>query len=108
MASESYYWFVYYGSNKWNKISDASNGVKLAITHVAGSKTLTFYYLDSDVVASESFAGQDTADTKLATTCVLGGIPDGKADGFTGTIDTCEIYERILSADEISDFMGVA
>lgn len=108
MASESYYWFVYYGSNKWNKISNAADGVKLAVTHTAGSKALTFYYLDSDALASDTMTGQNSAATVLTTTCVLGGIPDGKTTGFTGTVDTCEIYERILSADEISEFMEVA
>lgn len=101
VGSSGYYWYIYYGSNKWNKIYDASNGLKYAITHVAGARTVTIHHISDGAVVSETQPGQQTAGIVVDTSSILG-------SGFTGTINACEIYERILSADEISAFMGVA
>lgn len=80
--------------------------LRYVLVHNKGETQATAYYLKEGAVTSESGATHWGSANGNPTTLKLGGKRDGTPN-FVGTINRFAIYDRVLTAEEISEFMGV-
>lgn len=89
--------------------------LKVIMTHKKGIEEVECYFIPDENGTKKDFTsnviniqnGLNTANYKHSKTLRLGSDYTGASNYFTGTIHTFEIYERVLTSEEINTFMGV-
>ena len=84
---------------------------KVIVTHTKGTNSVQYHYIYEDVdrvdneVVKDSYLTDGNIISSAPFTVKLGANYSGTSDYYKGTIHRFEIYERVLSGDEINAFM---
>lgn len=111
----SYYRRFWLAGSLYKDLGSAVGPYKVIITHEKNTDKVDIHYLAPEAAMEHT----DITYTKYLTdrniiaaasqtrTVKIGGNFDGSAASYKGTVNRFEIYERVLTANEISAFMEV-
>lgn len=78
-------------------IASGAEHAKIVVSHAAGQTGITVHTASGDtpLASSSNYPTNDAATVQLG------------ANGFTGTVHDFRVYDRVLVADEINEYLGV-
>ena len=105
---------LYLAGSLYKEIGNTVGNHKVVVTHMKGAEKVDYYIVPP---GADTFSTGEITYTKYLTdpnivnqnplTVKIGGNYSGTAS-YKGTVNRFEIYERVLSVDEISEFTGAS
>lgn len=116
-STAAYKWFAGYNTTNWSApaTSEIATGslsnARIVVTHAKGEATITVHYVSAGTAASLTASGLDYSNIVGSTaTVTLGGAPKTDDNAYwaaNNTINEFEVYERMLTEEEIVVWLGV-
>ena len=111
----SYFRTLYLAGSLYKDISGGKTGVnhKVIVTHAKNEDGIHYYFVVGDAAVETGDIAYtkyltDTNIINTVTTVKLGCNFDMTDQNFKSTVNRFEIYERVITADEINAFLGVS
>lgn len=108
-----YYWDVYLNGVYVCIGHTVNSTIMCVVTHTVGNNNIEVSWIDSNGekqtgIAALSGSNIYTNNNTISENTLILGAKYDKSVFYTGTIDSFAVYERVLTADEINEFLGVS
>lgn len=100
-----WYWQGHYAKSSVNLATSSQTNRKIVITHKANEKSATFHVISNEGEKTSTTINSATGNLATSTNNLILGVAD--MGHFNGTIHDFKIYNRILTDDEINNYLGV-